>query len=479
MTKTRRTAGRVAALILLLSLIPLSPAAQALETSATCAILLDAATGKALYEKNPDKQMLIASTTKIMTALIAIRDGKLTDTVTVSRNAAGTEGSSMYLKAGETLSLEALLYGLMLPSGNDAAVAIAEHIAGSVPAFAERMNATAQALGMTNSSFANPHGLNHEKHYSTARDMAKLANAAMDNETLRRITSTRTVTVAGRTLKNHNKLLWSLEGCVGLKTGYTKAAGRTLVTCCERGGRRLIAVTLKDGNDWVDHQKMYEYGFSTPWETHEPDEPELAWPTPSKADVPAPVLPKTTSRNLTVMGNLLGEAPVTGGLWATVPIIAGETLGAQVPEGATVETRLEIEKPLEAPMQLGTRVGVAVFLIDGMEWGRAAALCGEDVPLKPPEPGAAVAATDAAQWEQSFYEPGAVSGGQSYGWETAYLPGQSRVSEPSPLSEQTAQSNAPAPASGQAQAAPSAANWEQASPTAYNWESAYWERLPA
>lgn len=490
MTTKKRMAGRVAALMLLLSLLPLSPAARALETSAASAILLDATTGQVLYEKSPDKQMLIASTTKILTAIVAIRDGKLTDAVTVSRYAAGTEGSSMYLKAGETLSLEALLYGLMLMSGNDAATAIAEHIAGSVPAFAERMNATAQSLGMTNSSFANPHGLNHEKHYSTARDMAKLANAAMDNETLRRITSTRTVTMAGRSMKNHNKLLWSLEGCIGLKTGYTKAAGRTLVTCCERGGRRLIAVTLKDGNDWADHAKMYEYGFSTPWEPKAPEEPELAWPVPSKAETPAPVLPQTKSRNLTVMGNLLGEAPISGGLWATVPIIAGETLGAQVPEGATVETRLEIEKPMEAPMQLGTKVGVAVFLIDGVEWGRAAALCGEDVPLKPSEPGAAVVATDAAQWEQSFYEPGSVAGGQSYGWETAYLSGQSRVSEPSPLSEQTAQSHVSAQpeksdasaqsgVSGQPQTAPPAVNWEQVSPSPYNWETAYWESLPA
>ncbi|MBR4211971.1 MAG: D-alanyl-D-alanine carboxypeptidase, partial [Oscillibacter sp.] len=128
MTKT--PVSRILTLILLLSLLPLTPPARALETSATAAILLDASTGQVLYEKNPDKQMLIASTTKIMTALVALRDGKLTDTVTVSRNAAGTEGSSMYLKAGETLTLEALLYGLMLSSGNDAAVAIAEHVAG-------------------------------------------------------------------------------------------------------------------------------------------------------------------------------------------------------------------------------------------------------------------------------------------------------------------------------------------------------------
>ena len=380
---------RVLAVVFLLTLCPVQRA-YAVQTSAVCAILFDATTGQTLYEKNPDQQMLIASTTKIMTALVAIRDGTLTDTVTVSRNAAGTEGSSMYLKAGEKLSLEALLYGLMLSSGNDAAVAIAEHVAGSVPAFAERMNALARTIGMTNSSFANPHGLNHPNHYSTARDMAKLANAAMDNETLRRITSTRVVTMAGRTLTNHNKLLASLDGCIGLKTGYTKAAGRTLVTCCERNGRRLIAVTLKDGDDWNDHRKMYEYGFSTPWQAvPTPDEPILAWPTPETANLPGavqPIIPATSARNLTVKGNFLGEAPVTGGRWATVPLVAGTTLGAQSPDGANVEIRLELDAPLTAPVQVGTKAGVAVFFVNGAEWGRVDALCGESVPLPLPTP---------------------------------------------------------------------------------------------
>ena len=474
-----KQASRVLTLILLLALLPLSPltpTADALETSATAAFLLDATTGQVLYEKNPDKQMLIASTTKIMTALVALRDGTLTDTVTVSRNAAGTEGSSMYLKAGEKLSLEALLYGLMLPSGNDAAVAIAEHVAGSVSAFAERMNATAQSLGMSNSSFANPHGLNHPDHYSTARDMAKLANAAMDNETLRRITSTQVITVAGRTLKNHNKLLWSLEGCIGLKTGYTKAAGRTLVTCCERGGRRLIAVTLKDGDDWTDHRKMYEYGFSTPWEPKQPDEPELSWPVPSKAETPAPVLPQTTSRNLTVMGNFLGEVPVEGGLWSTVPVIAGTTLGAQVPDGASVEIRIELDKSVVAPVQIGTKVGVAVFLINGVEWGRASALCGENVPVA----GAAQTASDIPpdDWEM---DPDQQGPGASYDWETLYgapVSGQSGTYEPEMLWEQsppqvsvTVKPQISAVVAPQAASAQRTAfNWEAATPD--NWESA-------
>ncbi|MBQ9493039.1 MAG: D-alanyl-D-alanine carboxypeptidase [Oscillibacter sp.] len=456
--------SRILTLILLVSFFPLSAPARALETSASAAILYDATTGQTLYEKNPDQQMLIASTTKIMTALVALRDGKLTDTVTVSRNAAGTEGSSMYLKAGETLTLEALLYGLMLSSGNDAAVAIAEYVAGSVPAFAGRMNEMARSLEMWNSSFANPHGLNHPEHYSTARDMAKLANAAMENETLRRITSTRTVTLAGRSMKNHNKLLGSLEGCIGLKTGYTKAAGRTLVTCCERSGRRLIAVTLKDGDDWNDHRKMYEYGFSTPWEPV-PEEPELSWPTPK-----APELPPVTPRNLTVMGNFLGEVPVTGGRWGTVPLIAGTTLGVQVPYGAEVDIRLELDRPLVAPVTLGTKVGVAVFLVNGAEWGRVDALCGEEVPvaLDAADTVAPLSEEQLYGLEQMSATPEPLSSGwQSYeqAWDRSYGRGQS------------------APYWEQASARETSYNREQASAreTSYNWEQASynWEQLPA
>lgn len=410
-TPVIRTACRALTLLFFLTLFPI-PTAQAVSTSATAAFLLDASTGQVLYEKNADKKMLIASTTKIMTALVALRDGVLTDTVTVSRNAANTEGSSMYLKAGETLSLEALLYGLMLSSGNDAAVAIAEHVAGSVPAFAERMNALAQAIGMSNSSFANPHGLNHPDHYSTARDMATLANVAMNNETLRRITSTRTVSLAGHSMKNHNKLLWNLEGCIGLKTGYTKAAGRTLVTCCERNGRRLIAVTLQDGDDWNDHRKLYEYGYSTPGAyMPPPDAPTMDWPTPETAvlPTPAPTVPTppaqsapTTYRNLTVTGNFLGDAPVTGGRWATVPVIAASTFGAEIPVGATLETRLELNLPLIAPLTAGQIVGAAVFLMNGAELGRVNALCGESVPLPLPTPeqvAAIAAATQAGMYD--------------------------------------------------------------------------------
>ena len=164
------------------------------------------------------------------------------------------------LRPGEKLTLEELLYGLLLCSGNDAALALTE-CAGGVAPFVERMNEKAAALGMRNSHFANPNGLDDEAHYSTAYDMALLGCAAVNEPTLRRMVSTRTAVIGGRTLTNHNKLLSRLDGCVGLKTGYTKAAGRTLVSCAEQAGHRLVAVTLRDGDDWNDHEALYRWGF--------------------------------------------------------------------------------------------------------------------------------------------------------------------------------------------------------------------------
>jgi len=340
---------RAGALCLLLACL-LAGQARAVETSATAAILMDMDSGRVLYERNAGARMLIASTTKLMTALVAIRDGRLSDVVKVSREAAYTEGSSMYLKEGEELTLETLLYGLLLCSGNDAAVAIAEHVGGSVEGFVERMNDTALALGMENSSFANPNGLDDENHYSTARDMALLARAAVENETLLRIASTRTVTVGGRTMTNHNKLLSYMDGCVGLKTGYTKAAGRTLVSCAERGGQRLIAVTLQDGNDWADHQALYEYGFS-------------AYPAHRAAQ----------------LGRELTREAVEGGVKNAMPLIAADSFAYPLAQGEKLETDLELDRPLTAPLMAGTRVGRAVFTLKGKEVGRVDLLCGETV----------------------------------------------------------------------------------------------------
>ena len=237
----------------------LTAVTEAVEVSAAAAVLMDADSGRLLYEKNGEKRMLIASTTKLMTALVALEQGGLQQEITVTGGHMA-EGSSMYLRPGEKLTLETLLYGLLLSSGNDAALAVTECMGGAVP-FVARMNEKAAELGMENTHFANPNGLDDEAHYSTAEDMAKLAAAAMDDPVLRRVASTRTARIGGRTLTNHNKLLSRVEGCVGLKTGYTRAAGRTLVSCAERDGVRLVAVTLQDGDDWNDHASLYEQGF--------------------------------------------------------------------------------------------------------------------------------------------------------------------------------------------------------------------------
>ena len=237
----------------------LTAVTEAVEVSAAAAVLMDADSGRLLYDKNGEKRMLIASTTKLMTALVALEQGGLQQEITVTGGHMA-EGSSMYLRPGEKLTLETLLYGLLLSSGNDAALAVTECMGGAVP-FVARMNEKAAELGMENTHFANPNGLDDEAHYSTAEDMAKLAAAAMDDPVLRRVASTRTARIGGRTLTNHNKLLSRVEGCVGLKTGYTGAAGRTLVSCAERDGVRLVAVTLQDGDDWNDHASLYEQGF--------------------------------------------------------------------------------------------------------------------------------------------------------------------------------------------------------------------------
>ena len=263
----KKLCGALLTLTMLLALLPCR--AEAVQLSAAAAILMDADSGEILFEKDAGRCMRIASTTKIMTALVALERAKLTDTITVTASHM-VEGSSMYLKPGETVTVEELLNGLMLCSGNDAALALAD-CCGGLDAFVQAMNEKAAALGMKDTSFANPNGLDDENHYSTAQDMAVLAAYAAEDPTFRRICSTKTATVGGRSMTNHNKLLRQIEGCIGMKTGYTKAAGRTLVSCAERQGRRLVAVTLCDGNDWVDHKTLYEMGFAA-YETKNTEE---------------------------------------------------------------------------------------------------------------------------------------------------------------------------------------------------------------
>ncbi|MBT2754858.1 D-alanyl-D-alanine carboxypeptidase [Mesobacillus foraminis] len=244
--------------------------AAAGSVSARNAILIEQDTGRVLYEKKAHDTERIASITKIMTAILAIESGKLNEQVKVSSNAAGTEGSSLYLKAGEKILLEDLVYGLMLRSGNDAAVAISEHVGGSLDGFVFLMNQKAEEIGMKNTHFANPHGLDdHENHYSTAYDMALLTRYAMNNETYREISGTKIHRAPNpteswdRVWKNKNRLLTELyKYTTGGKTGYTKRAKRTLVTTAAKGDFELIAVTLNGPSDWNDHIYLYESAFT-------------------------------------------------------------------------------------------------------------------------------------------------------------------------------------------------------------------------
>ncbi|MEK0314177.1 D-alanyl-D-alanine carboxypeptidase family protein [Cohnella sp. 56] len=243
------------------------PAAKP-STHAKAAALIDVTSGRLLYSSHGDEPMLIASTTKIMTAIIAIEQGDLDSLVTVSSRAAGKEGSSIYLKAGEKMKLKDMLYGLMLRSGNDAAVAVAEHVGGSLEGFVYLMNAKAEEIGMTHSHFANPSGLDQKGHYASADDMARLAAYALHNKTFREIVSTKVKTAPNPAESwdyrwiNKNKMLNMYEGADGVKTGYTKQALRTLVSSATRDGRQLAAVTLNDGDDWNDHAKLLDYGFT-------------------------------------------------------------------------------------------------------------------------------------------------------------------------------------------------------------------------
>lgn len=263
--RLRRMAAALCAAAVFLAVTPVRGAAawvKTPQTAARCAVLLDAATGELLYAKNASQRALIASTTKIMTGLLVCEAGEPERTVCVPAAVVGLEGSSMYLKQGERLTRQELLYGMMLHSGNDAALALAISVAGNEQAFVQQMNRRARELNLTQTHFANPHGLDSGENYSTALDLALLTRTALQNAAFRTVVSTKTATCAGRSLTNHNKLLWRYDGCIGVKTGYTKHAGRILVSAAERGGCQLIAVTIADPDDWRDHTALLDYGFA-------------------------------------------------------------------------------------------------------------------------------------------------------------------------------------------------------------------------
>ena len=319
--------------------------------SAEKAILLDAVSGRVLYEKNADERSLIASTTKIMTALVVCEQCNVLDRMRIPREAVGIEGSSMYLKEGEILTLQELLYGLMLSSGNDAAVALAIYCGGTVEGFAEMMNDKARVLGLTGTHFENPHGLDAPGHYATARDLAVLADYAMDNPIFYKTVSAKTVTIGERVLKNHNKLLWQVEGADGVKTGYTRAAGRILVSSATRDGRRLVAVTINDGNDWQDHAQLLEMGFSG-----------------------------YENRQLVNAGERIGSVEVLGA-GCRVELLAKADFSYAVADGEEVAMAVPGPGFVYAPVVQGADAGCAHVTINGHSVGRVPLVYGETVEL--------------------------------------------------------------------------------------------------
>ena len=256
------------AVFILILIFAFSPVVYAVDTSASCAVLMEAQSGEVIYQKNANTRRSMASTTKIMTSLLALENADLKQEFKVSEDMLKVEGTSMGLLDGDLVSFEDLVFGMLLQSGNDAANVTAIKLAGSVEDFAAMMNERARQIGMENTNFVTPSGLDDDDHYSTAYDMALLAREAIKNADFKKICSMPSARISYgnppymRTLTNHNKLLNSCEGCFGIKTGFTKKSGRCLVSACERNGVTLICVTLNDPNDWYDHKMMYDYGFS-------------------------------------------------------------------------------------------------------------------------------------------------------------------------------------------------------------------------
>lgn len=241
--------------------------AGAISTSAKSAILINGDTGEVIFEQNANEKLPMASTTKIMTALLLCEMGDFEKEVKVTAEMLRVEGSSMGLLAGDTVTVNDLLYGLLLASGNDAANVIAYVLGGTVNGFVGLMNQKAAKLGLNNTNFVTPSGLDANEHYTTAQDLANLARIAMQNDKFAKAVATKSATLNygnppyKRTITNHNKLLSSFDGAVGIKTGFTKKAGRCLVSAAKKDGKYVIAVTLNDSNDWKDHASLLEYGL--------------------------------------------------------------------------------------------------------------------------------------------------------------------------------------------------------------------------
>jgi len=319
--------------------------AEALSVSAQYACLIDAQTGRILYEKNAYENHSMASTTKIMTALLALENSSPEEVVTISSNAANTEGSSIYLKSGEKLPLSDLLYGLMLESGNDAAVAIAEHISGNVESFAQAMTERAHQIGAINTFFQNPNGLDAEGHHTTAYELALITRQALLNDDFTEIVATKRKTTDGannttvRSFYNHNKMLSMYPGCIGVKTGYTKKTGRCLVTAAVREHTRLICVTLNAPDDWNDHTRMLDYGFSI-----------------------------QESTPLIIKDMVLKSLPVKNGTSQTVELMSSEDfyISTNKEEGLSkIKLNYTVPAYVPAPVPQGVKIGKLHISYDG------------------------------------------------------------------------------------------------------------------
>ena len=334
-----------------------SPADPLQKLTARSAIVMDTVTGQVLYERDIDTRRYPASTTKMMTLIVALEHGRLDDIVTVSKHAEGVEGSTLWLVQGDKIPLGELLTGMMMHSGNDATVAVAEHIAGSVPAFVEMMNEKAAEIGAYNTHFVNPNGLPDENHYTTAFDLAKIAAYGYSLPHFEEIVSRQEVIYdwvkdPAKKLRNENQMLWLYRGANGVKTGYTDAAGRCLVSAARRDGMQLVAVVLDSYYMWNDSIALLDYGFQN-------------------------ARPKT----LVKKGEVVAKVEVADGRQDEVELVAAESLVAVEKLGETgkVEKKLEIPEEVAAPIKKGDVVGKVVCYYDGKRQGAIYLLAAKDV----------------------------------------------------------------------------------------------------
>jgi serine-type D-Ala-D-Ala carboxypeptidase (penicillin-binding protein 5/6) len=309
--------------------------------NALSAVVMDTVSGRVLYEKNGYSKRSIASTTKIITAIIAIENGNLEDEVTVSKKAASVWGSTINLKEGQKLKLRELLYGLMLNSGNDAAIAISEYIGGSVENFCDMMTKKAMELGAKNSSFKSPHGLDAEGHYSTAYDLALITRYAIKNKTFSEIVKTQSATIPGKSLQNTNEMLYSYPGTDGVKTGFTGKAGRCLVTSATRNNWRLISVTLGSPTRNARAQSsrsILDYVFNN-----------------------------YKIEKILKKDEVIGKIPVIKGVEKYAAVKADKEIEIPLNKDELDKLTNEIDLPgeLKAPVNAGTEIGNVKYLLDG------------------------------------------------------------------------------------------------------------------